>query len=243
MLNTSIYQQRESISFYLNSLWFTTSSLTDLQKDSVLTSFVHKSYASDFVPPLNHNERCEFLGDGILWGAVAFLLYQWYPQRSEAQMTLYKIALVREEMLAQVAREIGLGSYLFISHGEERQQWRDKDVILADTLEALIGVWYEIHGFASVQQFIQKYIFIHLEELVQTNCKSYKSLLQEWAQKNSYLIPDYIMEEKKQIWSSDTIFIANVTITDFVYGTGQGRNKKKAQEAAAKDAYTKITTL
>lgn len=241
MLNTTIYQKRTTIKPYLTNLGCDVSSLTEDQRDKILTAFVHKSYASDFVPPLAHNERYEFLGDGILWWAVAFLLFQGYPQRSEAQMTLYKIALVREEMLAQVAREIGLGDYIFISHGEEKQQGRDKDVILADTLEAVIWVWYEIHGFESIKSFITTYILIHLEELVLTDCKSYKSLLQERAQKNSYLIPEYLVEQYIDPYTKDIVFTAKVMITDSIFGSWTGKNKKKAHEEAAKDAYIKIT--
>jgi len=240
MLNSAIYQKWSNISSYLLKLWCDANNFTESQKEKMLTAFVHKSYASDFVPALAHNERYEFLGDGILWWAVAFLLFAWYPHRSEAQMTLYKIALVREEMLAQVAREISLWDYIFISHGEERQNGRDKDVILADTLEALIGVRYDIQGFESIKEFIRKYIFIHLEELLQTDCKSYKSLLQEWAQQHAYPIPDYVVSEIKDKASGNSIFSAEVRLTDIVCGVGVGKNKKKAHEQAAKDAYLKI---
>ena len=108
MLNTTIYNQWSQISSYIQTLWWIPSEQEDWYKDKILTAFVHKSYASDFVPALDHNERYEFLWDGILWWAIAFLLFESHPEWSEAQMTLYKIALVREEMLAQVAREIRL---------------------------------------------------------------------------------------------------------------------------------------
>ncbi len=235
MLNTTIYNQWSQIFSYIQTLWWIASEQEGWQKDKILTAFVHKSYASDFVPALDHNERYEFLWDGILWWAIAFLLFESHPEWSEAQMTLYKIALVREEMLAQVAREIRLADHIFISHGEEGQWGRDKDVILADTLEALIGVWYEIQGFESVKSFISKYILIHLQELQETDCKSYKSLLQERTQKQGLPIPEYSTIEHIVEW-----FEAQVFITDVVFGRWIGKNKKKAHEQAAKDAYHKI---
>lgn len=238
MLNTTIYEQWETIKSYMNSLWFTADT-SIAQKDLILTAFVHKSYASDFVPALDHNERLEFLWDGILWAAIAYLLFEWHPERSEAQMTLYKIALVREEMLAKVAREINLWKYIFISHGEEKQGWREKDVILADTFEAILWVWYEILWFESVKDFIKDRILVHLKDLEQINCKSYKSLIQEWAQQQWYPIPDYQIQEAFDD-GKQWIFIASIQINEKVFGTGKWKNKKKAHEEAAKDAYKKI---
>ena len=234
MLNFPVLQKRNTISNYLQTLWRDINDFDSWKQQKILTAFVHKSYASDFVPSLDHNERLEFLGDAVLGAAVAFLLYTEHSSWSEAQMTLYKIALVREEMLAQVAREIGLGAYIFISHGEEKQWGRNKDAILSDTLEALLGVWYELESFDAVKSFIQKNIVNHLDQLILTDCKSYKSLLQEWSQKQWFSIPQY-----------DTIsvasgFQATVKITEDVFWVGVGKNKKKAQEESAKDTYSKI---
>ena len=74
-----------------------------------------------------------------------------------------------------------------------------------------------------------------------TDCKSYKSLLQERAQKNSYLIPEYLVEQYTDSYTKDIVFAAKVMITDSVFGSWTGNNKKKAHEEAAKDAYIKIT--
>ncbi len=156
MLNNNILKQLTPIVNYLTTLWFDAFDDKDyILQETLLTAFVHKSYASDFVPALSHNERLEFLWDSILWWAIGSLLYKNYPQRSEAQMTLYKIALVREENLAKVARDVNLWQYLFLSKGEERQWWKEKDAILADSLEALIGARYIIHGFDLVRRFIE----------------------------------------------------------------------------------------
>lgn len=236
MLNNFIYTQFDNLYNYCLSLGFSNfSDKNDNKKDIFLTAFVHKSYASDFVPALSHNERLEFLGDSVLWASIGSLLYNNYPHRSEAQMTLYKIALVREENLAKVAREINLWEYIMLSHWEEKQWWKDKDAILADTLEALLWAQYIIHGFEEVQKFIEKYIWIELTTLMETDCKSYKSLIQEWSQSLWLPIPFYETIETKK--DKEIIFQANIFIGDKLLWKWYGKNKKKAQEAAAQEAY------
>lgn len=109
MLNNHILNTFDSLFSFMTALGFDyPSQLEEEKKEILLTAFVHKSYASDFVPALSHNERLEFLGDSILGACIGSLLYTTYPERSESEMTLYKIALVREETLAKVARQINL---------------------------------------------------------------------------------------------------------------------------------------
>lgn len=236
MLNNIILKQCNSIIDYLTSLGFAVfDDKNFVLQETLLTAFVHKSYASDFVPALSHNERLEFLWDSILWWAIWSLLYKNYPQRSESQMTLYKIALVREENLAKVARDINLWHYLFLSKGEERQWWKEKDAILADSLEALIGARYIIHGFDSVSQFIESYVRPNLVTLMETDCKSYKSLIQERAQGLWLPIPFYDATEQRENW--EVSFVSHIFIGDVLYWVWVGKNKKKSQEQAAKVAY------
>ncbi len=104
----------------------------------MLLAFIHKSYAADYKDTFTHNERLEFVGDGILGAVINKLLFINHPQMPESELTLYKIALVREEILAEVAKEINLNDIVFISKGEEKMQGRQKDSILSDTLEALM---------------------------------------------------------------------------------------------------------
>ncbi len=235
MLNNTIFTQYDTFVQYVAWLGREIETLTEEQKEIFLTAFVHKSYASDFVPALDHNERLEFLGDSVLWAVIGSLLYTQYPSWSEAQMTLYKIALVREEMLATVARDIDLGSHLILSKGENNQWWSDKDAILSDGLEALIGTWYLIAWFTSVQQFITTYLRPHLEILKRTDCKSYKSLIQERAQWHGYDLPTYTTNEIKSSW--EPLFESTIQIGDTITATGRWKNKKKAQELAAEHCY------
>jgi ribonuclease-3 len=107
-----------------------------------LQTFIHKSFAADYKDIIYHNERLEFVGDGILGAVINKLLFLDHPEMPESELTLYKIALVREEILAEVARDIKLDEMLFISKGEEKTQGRKKDSILSDGVEALIGFLY-----------------------------------------------------------------------------------------------------
>lgn len=240
MLNNHILSLFDSLTTYVQTLWFPTTPIPEVYQEIFLTAFVHKSYASDFVPALDHNERLEFLWDSILGASIGSLLYKTYPQRSEAQMTLYKIALVREEMLAQVAREINLWDHIILSKGEITQHGSQKDAILSDTLEALIGAWYLIYGFESVAGFITTYLRPHLDTLKATNCKSYKSLIQERSQGKGYGLPTYTTTETQE--SGEIVFVSLVQIEDKITSEWKGKNKKKAQEDAAYHAYMQTTT-
>ena len=96
----------------------------------LLTAFIHKSYAADFKEITAHNERLEFVGDGILGAVITKMLFTNFPWMEESGMTLYKIALVREETLAEAAKDIALNQHIFVSKGEEKMQGTEKETIL-----------------------------------------------------------------------------------------------------------------
>ncbi len=239
MLNNHITSSLEKKLNFLSWLGFSSPhKLTPQQEEILMTIFVHKSYASDFIPTLSHNERLEFLGDSILGACISSFLYLSHPERSEADMTLYKISLVREETLADVARDINLGEELFISNGEEKQGGREKDAILSDSLEALIGACYLVYGYQQSYNFIKEVVGSYLGACIETNCKSHKSLIQERSQGSGFKIPHYETKEIKE--SNTNVFSSQIFIDGELRGSWQGKNKKKAQEEAAKDAYTSL---
>lgn len=92
---------------------------TTVSDELLMTALTHKSYAMDYAHDMSHHERLEFLGDAVLGAAIASMLYDHFPQESEATLSLYKIALVREETLARVAKTIGLDQQILLSRGEE----------------------------------------------------------------------------------------------------------------------------
>lgn len=91
-------------------------------EELMLTSFIHKSYAADFRDPVPHNERLEFIGDAVLGAVINVQLFHQFPTEPESMLTLYKIALVRAETLADVAKEIGLDQVIFLGNGELKNE-------------------------------------------------------------------------------------------------------------------------
>jgi ribonuclease III len=136
MIPKALQEKKQDILAYVKSLGISIS--TPDQEENLLIAFTHKSFSADCKNAVQNNERLEFVGDGILGATINKMLFLDYPAMDESELTLYKIALVRQEMLAEVARDISLDKYLFLSKGEEKMHGREKDAILSDGLEALI---------------------------------------------------------------------------------------------------------
>lgn len=240
MLPKEVLEKENLILDYIKSLWLPTDKIS--QKELLLQSFIHKSFAADFKKIWNHNERLEFLWDSVLWACVCNLLFAKNPNMAESEMTLYKIALVREETLAQVAKKINLQWQIFISKWEEKMKWRTKDSILSDCLEALIwyifiDFWYKI-----AQNFVEKYVYTLYDEIDKNPVKSYKTMVQEKLQKQYKQIPEYkdIEEKKDNKWNT-TLYKSEIFVLWKKKSEGFWSNKKKAQEDAAKNFYSKNT--
>jgi len=239
MFRQQVLEKKEEIKWFLEKLWIPVKKIKD--EDMMLQAFIHKSYAADYKNKTEHNERLEFVWDGILWAIINRLLFLSDKQLPESELTLYKIALVREETLAEVARDISLDKILFISKWEERTQWRKKDVIIADALEALIWFIYVDLWFEDTENFVKKYIYSKLEEIRKTPVKSYKTMLQEVIQKEFKTLPEYIDIEfqKDDKWNvlvyKSEIYLSWKLQSDWIWS-----NKKKSQEEAAKSYYEKL---
>jgi len=221
---------------YVKGLWIDETKIKNV--DLFLVAFMHKSYAADFKVITSHNERLEFLWDSILWACVAKLLFVNHPEMAESTMTLYKIALVREETLAEAAKKIWLNQQLFISKWEENNNWREKETILWDAFEALL--WYLYIDFwpDEVLSFVEKYLYPFMSTISTHPVKSYKTLVQELVQKDTKQIPEY-RETEEQVdekWNvlmyKSEIYVKNEKVAEWLWV-----NKKKAQESAAQQYY------
>jgi len=231
-----VHDKERVLREYVKWLWIDESQIKNV--DLFLVAFMHKSYAADFKVITSHNERLEFLWDSILWACVAKLLFINHPEMAESSMTLYKIALVREETLAAAAKKIKLNEYLFISKWEEHNNWREKETILGDAFEALL--WYLYIDFwpDEVLKFIEKYLYPFMDTISTRPVKSYKTLVQELVQRDTKQIPEYreteVEVDKK--WNvllyKSELFINNKKTAEWTWV-----NKKKAQEAAAQQFY------
>ena len=231
-----VHSKEKELREYVKTLWIDERKIKNI--DLFLVAFMHKSYAADFKVITSHNERLEFLWDSILWACVAKLLFVNHPEMAESTMTLYKIALVREETLAEAAKKIHLNDHLFISKWEENNNWREKETILWDAFEALL--WYLYIDFwpEEVLSFVEKYIYPFMSSISTHPVKSYKTLVQEIVQRDIKQIPEYREVEEKidekgnvLVYKSE-LLINNEKVAEWVWV-----NKKKAQEAAAKAYY------
>lgn len=225
---------------FLESLGLDISQVKD--ETMLLTAFVHKSYAADFREPLPHNERLEFLGDGILGAVINTQLYKDFPDEPESTLTLYKIALVRAETLADVAKEIGLDEIIILGNGELKNDGKNKPTILCDCMEGVLGYIYLDLGANAVENVIKNHIYTRVTEIQKGQVKSNKTLLQEEVQKIHKNIPIYIDEPHEQDDKGNVLLYASrVSIDGKEVAIGYGANKKKAQDEAAKLAYKQLT--
>jgi len=182
-----------------------------------------------------HNERLEFLGDAVLELVATEHLFQ-YESKNEGELTNWRAALVQGAHLAAVARGLGLGEYLAMSRGEEASGGRDKESTLANAVEALIGAIFLDHGYDAAHEFCDKYILIHLEQLLhQGKHRDDKSHFQEKAQELFGVTPHYeVVSESGP--DHDKIFVSAAFIGEEKVAEGEGNSKQRAEQVAAKAA-------
>lgn len=197
-------------------------------------AFVHKSYINenqDKKP--EHNERIEFLGDAVLELVVTEFLYKNYPAKGEGVLTNWRAALVRGNHLAEIAQELNLGLYLYLSKGEERSGGRKKNYILANTLESLIGAIYLDKGYETAHGFINEFILKKLGSILELGLHiDPKSRFQEICQEVVGVTPEYKMV-KDEGPDHNKSFIMGVYIGEEYVAEGKGSSKQKAEQDAA----------
>lgn len=231
-----VLKKKKDLIAYLGTLWIPTEKIKN--EELLMLAFVHKSYAADFKDTFTHNERLEFVGDGILGAVINKLLFINHQQMAESDLTLFKIALVREEILAEIAKDIKLDEMVFISKWEEKMLGRQKASILSDALEALIWYLYIDLGVDITEQFIKQHMYSKLEEIEKSPVKSYKTMIQEIVQKEHKVVPEYkdiehVVDEKGNVTEyKSEIYIVGNKVSEWF-----GSNKKKAQEEAAKNCH------
>lgn len=232
----AVIAKKPDIIAYLASLGVPVDKIQN--EELMLLSFVHKSYAADYKDVFTHNERLEFVGDGILGAIINKLLFINHQEMPESELTLYKIALVREEILAEIAKDIKLNEIVFISKWEEKMQGREKESILSDALEALLGYLYIDLGYDITQQFVETHIYSKLSQIEKSPVKSYKTMIQELVQKNYKITPEYKdIEDITDQKGNTTQYKSEIYIMGKKVSEWYGSNKKKAQEEAAKNYF------
>jgi len=200
---------------------------------------MHRSVSNETGVKTN-NERLEFLGDSILGAVCATLLYKAYKDKTEGELAKIKAVVVSEDILSGIALNLGIDKMLLLGKGEEMSGGRTKKAILADALEALIGALYLDSGYKPAFDFVNDCIQPEIDKVTGTNYhKDYKSILQEYCQREFRCYPEYVVV-KRTGPEHDRTFWIEVRIGDKIYGAGSGRNKKSAEQEAAKAAWEQI---
>ncbi|WP_033301605.1 ribonuclease III [Sediminispirochaeta bajacaliforniensis] len=204
-------------------------------------AFSHRSFANEQGSNIDNNEKLEFLGDSVLGLVVSEYLFALLPDKAEGDLARVKSFVVSEDSLAEIARKIKVDNYILIGKGEEYSGGRNKKAILADCMEAIIGSFYLDSGFKAARSFVLKYLIPEINKVLENrHKKDYKTLLQEYVQKQFKSYPRYSLV-KKTGPDHDRTFWIEVKIDGKVYGPGKGKNKKEAEQHAAGLAYRKLT--
>jgi ribonuclease-3 len=199
-------------------------------------SFIHRSVSNETDQRIN-NERLEFLGDAVLGAVTATLLYGEFADKQEGELAKIKSAVVSEDILSGVARELQIDSLLLLGRGEEHSGGRTKSAILADALEALVGAFYLDSGYRAAFSFVETLIAPEIRRVLENrHHRDYKSLLQELTQRLYRSYPLYRIL-KRSGPEHERLFSVEVEVNRGVYGPGMGRNKKSAEQEAAKLAW------
>lgn len=195
----------------------------------------HKSFASESGSGVC-NERLEFLGDSVLAAVVAHQLFTEYPDEPEGDLSKKKSLLVSRSSLAAWAEELGLGTYLYLGVGEETTGGRTRQSLLGNALEALIGAMYLDGGYEAAAVFIRTWCARRHGSLLETD---HKSRLQEILQKKYKVPPTYEVASSSGP-DHDKTFSVAVRIGEKRLGAGTGKSKKEAEQAAARDALSRM---
>ena len=205
-------------------------------KSLLKEALTHKSFAGEHRAAL-HNERLEFLGDSILGAIVANYIYKQCPHDEEGVLSKIKSNLVSRRNLYLWGKQLDLGRYMLLGRGEIATGGRERDSIISNAVEAIIGAVYLDGGFPAAESLILPWV--KTQQLTQ-DVRDYKSILQDLLQKKNPQTPDY--EVIQTIGPEhDKIFTIRVSVGGRELGIGKGHNKKAAQQAAAADALAHIT--
>lgn len=199
----------------------------------VMTALTHPSYGSDYRTA--HYQRLEFLGDAVLELAISRYLFEKMPQGSEGRMTRMRASLVREETLAEAARQLEIGRLVRLSIGEERSGGREKNSILADVMESVIAAVYLDGGLEEATQLVYRALDAQLRRVSEgSDALDSKSRLQELLQRDGRMpVYEYISMEGP---AHAPTFRYRVLVDGVSRGEGSGNSKQAAQQAAASAA-------
>ncbi len=206
--------------------------------DNALT---HRSYANENQEALyKDNERFEFLGDAVLELCISDILMKNFPDYTEGQLSKLRASLVNEQALSELAKNFDLGDFLLLGKGEESSGGRNKRSILSNTFEALMAAIYLDSGYEKTYGLITDLFQALIKNGVnQTIYRDYKTYVQEISQNRFKVTPEYTLIHQSGP-DHDKIFQTELVIPGILKTTGKGKNKKDAEQKAAKKALEEL---
>ena len=202
-------------------------------------ALIHRSFAFEQNLDVT-NERLEFLGDAVLGVVVTDLAFRRFPDMPEGALAKLRAAIVNMNSLADVARELELGSVILLGKGEEMSGGRGKPSILADAFEAVLGAIYLDLGLESARELIERLFWPRMEAYARgEGDRDYKTILQELASQDLRALPEYQLRDEGPDHEKE--FTATVYLVGEPWGTGRGRSKKEAEQQAAREAYERLS--
>ena len=203
-------------------------------KNLLRQALTHSSYANEkHMHRLSDNERLEFLGDAVLEIISSEYLFNTYQDKPEGDLTKLRASIVCEPTLALCTKEMDLGKYLYLGKGEDMTGGRNRDSIVSDATEALLGAIYLDGGFANAKEFVLNFILNDIEH--KQLFYDSKTILQEIVQENGTQPVEYILT-KEEGPDHNKNFTVEARVNGKVMGQGSGHTKKAAEQAAAYQA-------
>lgn len=205
------------------------------QADLLQQALTHRSYSS------SHNERLEFLGDSLLNLFIASALYERFPQAREGDLSRLRAQLVKGTTLTEIAKELNLGPHLRLGSGEKKSGGQQRESILADVVEAIIGAIYRDSNFESCEAVVLSWYQQRLEAIdLSRSAKDAKSTLQEILQAKHLPLPDYrVIETRGQAHQQQ--FVVQCELKPLgIKSLAEGRSRKIAEQKAASDLLARL---
>lgn len=212
--------------------------------DLLETALTHRSYVNEHPKEgLESNERLEFLGDTVLGLAITHMLMEAHPGEPEGVLSRWRAALVNERSLARKARRMHLGTHLKLGKGELRTRGRDKDSLLADAYEALLGALYLDGGFEKALKVVREQFHRDVKEPPQDPLQEdFKSRLQEHTQSLLKVTPKYVLVAEEGP-DHEKLFHVRVEVGSELWGLGKGKTKKEAEQQAARELLESLFSM
>lgn len=205
--------------------------------EMLFRALTHKSYANEIRKNIEHNEKLEFLGDAVLDLVIGQLLFEKFPNDNEGGLSKKRASIVNEEVLSEIATDLGLNQLMLLGKGEAQTGGSSKPRLVASVFEAILGAIYLDGGFEVAREFIVREFSDVADRVCQHEDfeRDYKTRLQELVQKSVKETPRYeVLAEEGP--PHDREFLVCVKVKEELWAQGRGRSKKNAEQSAAKSA-------